>query len=46
MDAFLSTMAEYAALGIGQVWVSPSGPDPARWVERVSEQAVPKLAEL
>jgi F420-dependent oxidoreductase-like protein len=46
MDAFLSTMAEYASLGIGQVWVSPTGPDPARWVERVSERAVPELAEL
>jgi alkanesulfonate monooxygenase SsuD/methylene tetrahydromethanopterin reductase-like flavin-dependent oxidoreductase (luciferase family) len=46
MDAFLSTMAEYGSLGIGQVWVSPSGPEPARWVERVSERAVPELAEL
>ena len=34
------------SLGIGQVWVSPSGPEPARWVERVSERAVPELAEL
>jgi F420-dependent oxidoreductase-like protein len=46
MDAFLSGMAEYASLGIDKVWVSPSGPDPAPWVEQVCEQAVPKLADL
>jgi hypothetical protein len=46
MDAFLSDMTEYAALGIGQVWVSPFGPDPARWVEQVCEQFVPRLADL
>jgi F420-dependent oxidoreductase-like protein len=46
MDAFLSAMAEYASMGIGQVWVSPGGADPARWVEQVSERAVPELAEL
>ncbi|HEX3981826.1 MAG TPA: LLM class F420-dependent oxidoreductase [Acidimicrobiales bacterium] len=46
LDAFLSGMAEYAGLGIGQVWVSPPGPDPARWVEHVCKQVVPRLAEL
>jgi F420-dependent oxidoreductase-like protein len=46
MDAFLSDMTEYAALGIGQVWVSPFGPDPARWVEQVCEQFVARLADL
>jgi F420-dependent oxidoreductase-like protein len=46
MDGFLSGMAEYASLGIDKVWVSPSGPDPARWVEQVCEQAVPRLADL
>jgi len=46
VDGFLSTMEQYAALGIGQVWVSPVGPDPAGWVARVGEQVVPRLAPL
>ncbi len=46
VDAFVGAMAEYASLGISQVWVSPSGPDPASWVTRVCEQVLPKLADL
>jgi alkanesulfonate monooxygenase SsuD/methylene tetrahydromethanopterin reductase-like flavin-dependent oxidoreductase (luciferase family) len=46
VDAFLSSMAEYASLGIGQVWVSPAGPDPAGWVEQLGERVVPMLADL
>ena len=46
IDAFLFDMTAYAALGIGQVWVSPFGPDPARWVEQVCEQFVARLADL
>jgi alkanesulfonate monooxygenase SsuD/methylene tetrahydromethanopterin reductase-like flavin-dependent oxidoreductase (luciferase family) len=46
VDGFLTTMEQYAALGIGQVWVSPLGPDPAGWVARAGEQVVPRLAEL
>ncbi len=46
VDAFLATMEQYAALGIAQVWVSPSGADPAGWVSEVTERALPALAEL
>lgn len=44
--AFLSTMQEYAALGVAQVFVSPGGPDPARWVAEVCERVLPDLAAL
>jgi len=46
LDAFLTGMTEYAKLGIGTVWLSPPGPDPAGWVTRVTENLVPRLAEL
>jgi alkanesulfonate monooxygenase SsuD/methylene tetrahydromethanopterin reductase-like flavin-dependent oxidoreductase (luciferase family) len=45
-EVFLEAMAGYAALGIDMVWVSPPGPDPVGWVSGVTEQMVPKLAEL
>ena len=43
---FPATMAAYAALGVEQVWVSASGPDPAGWVRRVTEEVLPRLAEM
>ncbi|MFJ6217100.1 LLM class F420-dependent oxidoreductase [Streptomyces sp. NPDC092296] len=46
VDAFLTGLEPYARLGIDQVWVSPPGPDPAGWVERLTEQAVPRLRDL
>jgi len=46
LDGFLSDMDGYARLGIDQVWVNPSGPDPAAWVTRVCEQLVPRLRDL
>ena len=46
VDAFVSSMAEYAALGIGLVELMPPGPDPAGWVRRLGEEVVPRLAEL
>ncbi|MEY9842730.1 LLM class F420-dependent oxidoreductase [Streptacidiphilus sp. EB103A] len=45
-DAFLTTMQAYARLGIQQVWVNPTGPDPAAWTARVGEHILPKLHEL
>jgi hypothetical protein len=39
-------MEGYASLGIGQVWVSPGGPDPAGWVADVAERVVPRLSAL
>ena len=46
IGAFVSSMAEYAAMGIGLVELMPPGPDPAGWVSRLGEQVVPRLAEL
>jgi F420-dependent oxidoreductase-like protein len=46
VDDFLAAMEEYADLGIGQVWVSAVGPDPAGWVARVGERVVPGLTEV
>jgi hypothetical protein len=43
---FLSTMETYAAMGIEQVSINPDGPDPVAWVSRVTEDVLPKLADL
>lgn len=40
VEGFLAGMAEYAALGIGTVSLSPPGPDPAGWVSLVTEKVV------
>ncbi len=45
-DAFLNSMEGYAKLGIGQVWVSPTDPDPAGWVARFAGSVVPRLGDL
>ena len=45
-DGFVAAMDEYAELGIGQVWVSPPGPDPVSWVTQLTEQVRPTLSEL
>jgi F420-dependent oxidoreductase-like protein len=45
-DAFVAAMADYAALGITQVWVSPPGPDPVSWVTQLTEQVGPSLESL
>ncbi|MFA7322926.1 MAG: LLM class F420-dependent oxidoreductase [Candidatus Nanopelagicales bacterium] len=46
VDEFLSSMETYASMGVEQVWVSPTGPDPAAWVARFTEQVVPRLSEI
>ena len=46
VDGFLRSMADYATLGVDQVWVGPTSPDPAGWVTQVAEQVVPRLREL
>ena len=46
LDGFLRAAEDFAGLGVGQVWVSPAGPDPESWVRRLTERAVPRLAEL
>ena len=45
-DGFLSTMEQYAALGIELVEVTPLVEDPVAWAERLGDQVVPRLAEL
>jgi F420-dependent oxidoreductase-like protein len=46
IDGFLSSMEEYAALGIDQVWVSPPGDDPAAYVTELTAKALPRLSEI
>ena len=46
VDAFLTAMAAYAAVGVSKVWVGPAGPDPVAWTTEVAERVVPRLAEL
>ena len=46
VDAFLSTMEQYAAMGVSQVWVSPIGPDPAAWVADFTAAVVERLDSI
>jgi F420-dependent oxidoreductase-like protein len=46
VDGFLARMAEMAALGVDQVWVSNKAADPPAWVAEVCEATVAPLAEL
>jgi F420-dependent oxidoreductase-like protein len=46
VNGFLAAMEEYAALGIGQVWLSPVGPDPAGWVSRAADEVTERLSQL
>ena len=43
---FLSTMEQYAALGVTLVEVAPSMPDPARFVTQLGEKVVRPLASI
>jgi len=45
-DAFLSSMEEYAALGISLVTLVPPTDDPVGWTTAVCEDVLPRLAEL
>ncbi|MCU1476985.1 MAG: class F420-dependent oxidoreductase [Subtercola sp.] len=45
-DAFLTSMEEYAALGIDLITTSPKAPDPAGWTAEVTAAVVPRLAAL
>jgi len=46
VDGFLSTMEDYAGLGIDLVEVVPMVEDPAAWAAELGEKIVPRLAEL
>jgi F420-dependent oxidoreductase-like protein len=43
---FVAEMSEYAKLGMEHVQISPLGPEPAKTVERIGREVVPRLAEL
>jgi F420-dependent oxidoreductase-like protein len=45
-DGFVAAMEQYAALGISQVQVVPSTPDPVGYVERLAETVLPRLKQL
>jgi len=45
-DAFLSSMEDYAALGISLVTLVPPTDDPVGWTTAVCEDVLPRLAEL
>jgi hypothetical protein len=46
VDAFITSMEEYAKLGVTLVEVMPLVPDPAAWVTQLGERVVRQLAEL
>ncbi|RLV50675.1 LLM class F420-dependent oxidoreductase [Nocardioides mangrovicus] len=45
-SGFLPRMADYAALGVEQVWVSPPHDDAVAWTERACTELLPRLREL
>jgi alkanesulfonate monooxygenase SsuD/methylene tetrahydromethanopterin reductase-like flavin-dependent oxidoreductase (luciferase family) len=45
-SAFLDRMRQYAALGVGQVWLSLPSEDPVGYVRRVTEEVLPDLQRL
>ena len=46
VDGFLSSMEDYAALGIQMVDVMPLAEDPVAYVTRLGEEVVPRLAQI
>ena len=46
LDELVTSMAEYAKLGMQHVQIVPLGPDPAAVVKRVGADVVPRLADL
>ncbi len=46
VDAWLTSMEQYAALGISQIWVGPDPTDPVAWTEQMADQVVPRLSAL
>lgn len=46
VDEFVAQMAEYAAQGVDEVFLTPHGRDPVATVAQIGEVLVPRLAEL
>ncbi len=45
-DGFLAEMERYAALGVEQVFVGPSVPDPVAWTETLVREVLPRLRDI
>lgn len=45
-DAFVASMAEFAAVGIDLITLAPMADDPAGWTTEVCADVLPRLAEL
>jgi F420-dependent oxidoreductase-like protein len=45
-DGFLSSMEEYAALGISLITLTPPGDDPVGWTTTVCEDVLPRLSGI
>ena len=43
LDAWLSLMEQYAAIGISQMWVGPDPADPVGWTQQMCEKVLPRL---
>lgn len=46
VDAFLTRMAEYAAVGIELVTIVPRGDDPVSWATRMCDEVLPRMEDL
>ncbi|QNE46664.1 LLM class F420-dependent oxidoreductase [Glaciihabitans sp. INWT7] len=46
VDGFLASMAQYAAIGVDQITMSPHGSDPVAWTERMVERVLPRLSDV
>jgi len=46
IDGFLRRTEEYAALGVEQIWVSPSTTDPVGSVTEMCERVLPRLEQM
>ncbi|MDX6327482.1 MAG: hypothetical protein QOK15_3836, partial [Nocardioidaceae bacterium] len=45
-DAFLTSMEEYAKLGVSMITLTPSTDDPVSWTTTVCEDVLPRLSEI
>jgi len=46
VDAFLTAMESYAALGVSLIEIVPMGDDPVAFVERLATHVIPKLSSI
>ncbi|SDE24574.1 LLM class F420-dependent oxidoreductase [Nocardioides lianchengensis] len=46
VDAFLTSMEAYAALGIALITLVPGGDDPVAWTTELSEKVLPRLGQV